>query len=338
MSRSSLDVSKVDAMSADEAAALWMLNRDRGLDLEADRRFAAWLANSSRNAAAWGRAQEAWNGFDDADDPFLDAMRRDALQARRAARPGLAWIAAAACLAIAVLGAGMVALKPWRPARVDEQTIEPSAPPDFATATGAQATYALPDGSQVTLDTGSALVVRYSADRRAVRLLHGQAYFKVVHDPARPFVTEAGGRTVTDLGTEFGVRLDGAALSVVLAGGSVSVGQPAADATAVVLKPGQRLDAAPNSAVRVSTVDMEQALAWRAGYAEFHDETLSAALAEMARYGGPPMIIVDSRIGDLRVSGRFRTGDTARFVATLSEIYLLRTRPRSDGGLDILAR
>ncbi len=70
---------------AADAAALWMVKRDRGVPLEHDAGFTAWLAASDEHAAAWRRVNTAWEGFEAGDDPLLAAMRRDALSARPAA-------------------------------------------------------------------------------------------------------------------------------------------------------------------------------------------------------------------------------------------------------------
>jgi len=44
----------------------------------------------------------------------------------------------------------------------------------------------LADGSFVSLNTDSALKVHFSAHKRAIELLKGEAYFRVSHDVLRP--------------------------------------------------------------------------------------------------------------------------------------------------------
>ncbi len=170
-----------------------------------------------------------------------------------------------------------------------------------------------------------------------MRLLRGQASFSVVHDPARPFTVDAGARTVTDLGTEFVVRMDGPSLRVTLIKGSIAVSSTSGAAPAI-LAPGQVLEASPGQADQIVSVDLDQSLAWRTGYLEFQGEPLDRAIAEMNRYGGAPAAVTDASLRGLPVSGRFRVGSPVRFAQALSELYPLRLTRRQDGGVDLARR
>jgi transmembrane sensor len=340
MSDRALDTPELTSLSADDAAALWLVRRDRGDAVEADPRFAAWLAGSAANRDAWAHAQSVWDDFDHVGgDPLLGALRRDALNARRPSRALLPLALAAACAVAIIVPLGVVGLKQITPdGGAAGPLIAKTARADFATTTGARASYTLPDGTQVMLDSHSALAIDFAHGRRAARLLYGQAWFSVAHDPAHPFVTEAGDRAITDLGTEFDLRLDGATVTVTLAKGSVSIAPAKGGGPGIHLAPGQRLEAVPGRDDVVRPADLDQTLAWQSGYLEFRDEPLGGAIAEMNRYGGPPVFLRDPTLADLRVSGRFRTGDPVRFAHALEEIYPLRTTPRDDGGLDVSKR
>jgi len=321
---------------AADAAAFWLIKRDRGVALENDPGFAAWRAASQANADAWRRATAAWDGLEAGDDPLLEAMRRDALSARPPSAGYAPWAAAAACAAIVIA----LAAVGWRSfvnaPTSNVQLVAANTPPTFVTAVGAPSTLSLPDGSQVTLDTDSALAVAYAGDHRAVRLLRGQASFSVLHDPGRPFTVDVGARTVTDLGTEFVVRLDGPSLRVTLVKGRVTVSS-APGAPPRTLAPGQELDAAPGRDDQIVAVDLTRSLAWRTGYLEFEGEPLDRAIAEMNRYGGAPAV-ADASLERLPVSGRFRVGNPVRFAQALSELYPLRLTRRHDGGVEITRR
>src|ERR1700733_6084452 len=58
---------------------------------------------------------------------------------------------------------------------------------EFATATGEQRAFELDDGSVIHLNTSSKVALRFGAQTREVRLLQGEALFRVHHDAARPF-------------------------------------------------------------------------------------------------------------------------------------------------------
>lgn len=64
----------------------------------------------------------------------------------------------------------------------------------------------LPDGSHITLNKGSVLEYRknFNQNKRTVKL-KGEAFFKVAHNPEKPFVVKAGKLSIEVVGTEFNV-------------------------------------------------------------------------------------------------------------------------------------
>lgn len=324
---------------ADEAAAMWLLRRDAGQDVERDPAFIAWLEGVPGAAGAWTHATAIWQaaGRPASDDPLLTALRRDALRARPDRRP---LMAAAAAAAVAVVAVGL-AWTEFAP-RIGTPAAQPGPPADaaatFAVAASAPNSFALPDGSRVTLNANSAIAVGYEGRSRAVRLLRGQAYFSVVHDPQRPFTVATQTRTITDLGTEFDVQLRGPAMTVTLAKGAVAVSAPPGRAPVTLSSPGQQLFAAPGQADAVTQVDLTEALSWRTGMLEFSETRLADAVSEVNRYGGAPAKVVDPAAASLPVTGQFRAGDPTRFANALAAAYPLSVRPRSDGGVDIASR
>jgi len=337
MSSAIRDMPNPNAVTPDDAAAFWLVQRDQGTALETDPRFTSWLAASQNNSRAWERAVALWEDMGAGSDPLIEAMRHDALSARRPSGHRRTWlIAAAAVILMLVIPVGWRVLRPQLQSVETKQLVPADAAATFlADATG-PSTFALPDGSLVTLNANSALAAIYSDQHRAVRLLRGEAYFSVIHNSKRPFTADAGANTILDLGTDFDVRIAGDVLSVTLVRGSLAV--TTTGNKAKTLTAGQRLDASPGQSDRVTTVDIERDLAWRTGFIEFQNETLEKAIAEINRYGGSPARIVDPEIESTRVSGRFRAGDPSRFAKALAEIYPLRATDRADGGVDIAKR
>jgi len=330
------NLSGPERMTTDDAVAFWLIQRDQGVVPNDDPRFVAWLAASPENLAAWNRAVSLWKDFDDRSDPLLEAMRRDALTARRGSASVVKWAAIAASVAIMLVG-GAVGWRIYGPATPGQ--VSPVVPldarPTFVAGADGPATFALPDGSQVTLNAKAAIAVRYDAGRRAVRLLRGQAFFRVIHDPAHPFTTDAADSVISDLGTDFDVLMRGRGVSVTLISGSVAV---ATGTGRSALQPGERLEVAPGQPDRIAAADLKEVAAWRTTYLEFHDEPLEKAIAQINRYGGAPARLTDPSIRAIRVSGRFRTGDPARFARALADILPLRIVSRPDGGVDITKR
>ncbi|HBC07401.1 MAG TPA: iron dicitrate transport regulator FecR, partial [Rhodospirillaceae bacterium] len=95
---------------------------------------------------------------------------------------------------------------------------------DHVTGAGETTTVALSDGSEVDLAADSAVKTNFTAGRRELALLRGQALFRVAKDAGRPFVVDAAGYSVTVTGTAFDVALTDRSLAVAVAHGSVRVG------------------------------------------------------------------------------------------------------------------
>ena len=216
----------------------------------------------------------------------------------------------------------------------------------YHTAPGERLAVNLDDGTQLTLNTDSRVVVAYTDTTRALTLHHGQALFEVAKDPAHPFVVTAGNRTVTALGTAFDVRYQPDRFEVTLIEGKVEVAQGLPDAQRItsnaqrdvaphgvasphpspltphVLTPGQQLlvtAAAPAPVIRPT--DTERVTSWRTGQVIFKDDPLDMAVAEINRYGGRTIVLADPALGQLRISGAFNTGNTQGFVSTLTAYF-----------------
>jgi transmembrane sensor len=102
-----------------------------------------------------------------------------------------------------------------------------------------------------------------------------------------------------------------------------------------MLHAGERLTITPDAPSLIDQPSMEAATAWRRGQAVFADLPLSAAVAELNRYGGPRILIGDPRLASLRVSGVFATNDTAEFASAISALHGLRVQ-QGDGELRIV--
>ena len=353
MSAERLSLANLEALGSTRAAALWLERLQRDNVGEEDDLFRQWLAASDANHRAWDRAQDLWDSFEEPDEEdLLQGMHREALAfpSRRTAPRWLLY-AAAASVALAVSTALLLAPRHGGP-QSEPQVAQGGAPrpdlgrfgsPDYATAVGRRASVTLADGTRLELDTDSTVDIAYANGLRLVRLVRGQAFFGVAHDPAHPFRVAAGGRVITALGTRFNIRLAGGETRVLVAEGSVGVSR-GDDPTQAQredferLGTGQQLIARPGRPDAISKADVEHGAEWRRGILQFDREPLSAAIAELNRYTGDQLIIRDPTVADLRISGTFRTGDTARFARVLSTIYPVRIVPAGNGKLEIVGQ
>lgn len=193
----------------------------------------------------------------------------------------------------------------------------------------------------MTLDTATTVQVAYSADRRDVTMLQGQAFFRVAKDKGRPFVVVAGTRRVTAVGTAFDVRMDRGRVRVSLIEGRVTVDpvQPTGLAQFVPALATQRLNAGEefmataDGTVSVAAADVERVARWQQDQVIFRDDTLEMAVAEMNRYAETPIVVEDPKIGNLRISGVFGTHGQENFLAAITTYYPLVAEHRSSGSV-----
>jgi transmembrane sensor len=270
--------------------------------------FKTWLAADPTHARAFARVTDTWDII-----PGAALLSRASVSARpRSKRMPIAIAACAALLAM------VVGLASWLPRD-----------PVYRTAVGEQQTITLADGTRITLNTDSRLVVSYDAAQRRVRLTHGEALFEVAKRPQWPFVVQAGDEQVKALGTTFVVRRDPDRLAVSLIEGRVEVTRHAAmlvpgPVDPLVLSPGERVTLHADGAVR--TLDrprVEAMTAWRRGEVMFDDVALADAVAELNRYGGTRVHVRDPALQQLRVSGVFSTRDPAEFARAIAQLHHL---------------
>lgn len=302
------------------------------------------------NALAYGAVQGSLDQARDAAPlPEVREMRSEALAAlprRSPTRPLLA-----ACLLIGgLLSIFMISTNYpgiGRPGSIHDTPNDTQLIPErYMTPVGARRDVVLADGSIMTLNTGSVAEVRYTDAERDVRLLNGQAIFRVAKNHARPFIVTAGDRRITATGTAFDVRLDGGEVKVVLIEGHVNVA-PVAPAGLERLIPslavqkmeaGEELVAVPGEAIRVSAVDVDQSTSWRRGQLVFRDERLAAVVAEVNRYSDTKIVIEDPRVANLKISGVFGVKRLENLQAALLAQYPLEAKVRSPRVIELRYR
>lgn len=209
-------------------------------------------------------------------------------------------------------------------------------PPHYETAIGEQRDVLLPDGSRITLNTDTAVTVRYADSVRRIDLERGEAVFSVKHDTQRPFEVAAGETLTRALGTEFNVdmRRDRISVSViegvvrVAAVGGAGTGEPPG---IPALTSGRTAEMRRGDGrIAETAADLNRIHAWRARRLEFSDTPLPAALAEFNRYSTAHVVIGTPELQSVRVSGVFSIGDTEAFLFSLREALGAQTLGNAD--------
>lgn len=215
----------------------------------------------------------------------------------------------------------------------------------YQTALGEQRKVTLPDGSHITLDSGTKLAVRLGAERD-VDLAFGQARFQVAHDADHPFVVRAGARLVRAVGTDYVVDHHDGDVTVSLLTGRVRVitRRPVAFWSRIlpdVHQGGSSVDLAPGEQLRGNDgmgrlvlemhVPQPAMLLWQDRKIRLDNETLGMAVTDLNRYGARKIVIADDRIAGLRISGVFPTDDPAACVEAITKILPVASHTLPNG-------
>lgn len=306
-----------DGNDIDAVAAAWVARRDREPLTGAEQAaLDAWLAADRRHAGAWARANVVYAQFDRLHALATDFDGAGVRTTSRTTAPQWSinhnrrrflWLGGA-------MAAGLAGLSLWRgPARRR-----------FVTQLGEVLRVPLEDGSVVTLNSDSVVAVAYSAARRRVKLLRGEALFDVAKDAARPFVVDALRASVTAVGTSFTVqRTPQQGVEVMVREGAVVFAPLLAGVGArpVRLAADTVATASVADAVRVRTLDasdVQRRLAWQEGMLSFDGDTLAQAAAEFARYSHTRIVIRDPSVATRRVVGRYSATDPAGFAKAVA--------------------
>jgi transmembrane sensor len=300
----------------------WLVEMRSGAVTDATRRqFEAWYRQDQAHRQAYAEAEALWGSVAQAvkgsppanlQSESIGSVRQTVASRRRSPWSGLAL---AASLLLAVLF-GRDMIQDWLLS-------------DYATAVGEQKQIQLADGSSILLNTDTALAVDWSADKRRLVLLRGQAEFKVAADAHRPFEVEAGDTAVKALGTVFDVvRRESGAVEVSVTEHAVAVRlTDKSTAAPMRVEEGQHLLYAGNGSLDTPhAANLNQLNAWKRGKLLFHDQTLADVVAELNRYSKAKIILKGQDIKQLRVSGVFPTDSLAMLDALQKSLAIRMTQ------------
>jgi len=215
-----------------------------------------------------------------------------------------------------------------------EEADEP--PFSLRTAAGERRIISLPDGSAVTLSARSAITIDFSATERRLNLIEGEAIFDVEHDPARPFVVEAGGGEVTAIGTTFNIRVaeEGAVVTVIEGRVNVSAGVRRGEARRQldqVAEAGEQIVFGSRQVARAvkveqsfitpaKPVDAPRVSEWSRGLLRFNGEPLSQVVAEVNRHSLRQIRIRDPELARTPIYGVLHIGDERGLLSIIQDL------------------
>jgi len=207
----------------------------------------------------------------------------------------------------------------------DTLAARPTFQAEYQTAVGEHKIVMLYDGTRVEMNTDTDLRIELAGNHRLAWLNRGEIYLEVAHDSKRPFIINAGVRTVTVLGTKFAVWRDGDTLVVPVVEGRVRLDDKAEAASAnPIIVTGDHVATAKGSSILVvakPSMRIQDALLWRAGMLNFTDMTLGDAVAEFNRYNHKKLVISDPSAAAIRIGGVFRATNVDAFTSLLQRAF-----------------
>ncbi|ABR89411.1 Fe2+-dicitrate sensor, membrane component [Janthinobacterium sp. Marseille] len=198
---------------------------------------------------------------------------------------------------------------------------------EIRTATGERLNFKLADGTQLELNTDTAVNVRYDSALRLVQLVRGELLITTAKDsvsPARPFMAETVAGRILALGTKFTVRQDGDISQVAVLEGAVELIPANNPGQVVRLDAGQAGSFNAEGALTPPQAISAQA-AWTEGVLIASDMRLDDFIAELKRYR-PGHLSCDPASAGLRLSGVFPLNDMQKILTSLTEVLPVRVQ------------
>lgn len=280
-----------------EQAALWVARMQSADASASDRQaFEDWLAANPAHNDAYQEMAALWGDLRNV--PLAPHHRRSGTKRT-----------ALAIICILCLG-GLSVFLSQRTGLIDRLHA------DYYTAVGETRVLTLEDGTQVSLNSDTAVETRYSEQERRVVLLRGEAFFDVAKNPQRPFIVDNNGLTAKALGTQYAVRSRNGTLPQEV---QVEEGEVQVETSSGItrLRAGDVVTLDAHGAAVVSRQDVATNTAWREGKLVFSGQSLRQALNILAQYRHGRIIILDETAARLSVSGIFDLRDTDQALRIL---------------------
>lgn len=212
----------------------------------------------------------------------------------------------------------------------------------YNTPMGKKRTVRLPDGSVVTLNGGSHILLHkgFNISNRELSLV-GEGYFVVFHNAAKPFLVHTAKITIKDVGTEFNVKayLNDKITEASLIKGLIEItikghNHLSGKSDPIILSPNKKFIfnndtpvttiepgiLKPVFTVKNITTTEDHSVAetdWTQNKLTFVDEPLSEIAPQMERWYGVKVVIANEALNQLHFTATFDHGDIIQVLKAL---------------------
>lgn len=299
----------IDPLILGEAAD-WLVQLQSGAATEADHRaIQLWRDRSPQHAQAWLRAEALLGDLRAVPGNVVsDTFQRLNTSKRTGRRQALHRLGLFLLAGPAVWTASREL--PWQRWGADQRT-----------AIGEQKKLTLPDGTQLLINTNSALNIAFNARERRMNLLEGEVLIITAKDHARAFIVETRHGTARALGTRFTVRITEERSHVAVTEGAVEM-LPFHGTHNLILKAGEQGAFSNNATGSARPLDAA-ALTWEHGMLVARNMRLADLLTEFGRYR-PGVLRCHDEVANLTVSGAFPLKDTDASLRLLQDTLPIR--------------
>jgi transmembrane sensor len=293
--------------------------------------FKRWRAQSPAHAQAWAQAGSDWRDVEQIGLAYqaLHPARSSARgSVRNSARTHGVQLGRRLFLgsALSATGAAAFAAIAYPPMGLWPSWSELHA--DYHTGTGEQRVVDLPGVAELTLNTQTSLSVPAATGAIRIALLSGEAALQN-HGNKRIELMAGVGRIRFYKSIE--VRRVDDRVHLRCLDGEAQLQHPL---HTVALQAGQKISYRREAVEAVGRFDAATVSAWRQGMVEFNDTPLPEAVAEINRYRPGWLVLVNDRLADRRLSGRFRIGALDEAVTQIQTLF--NTGVRTVGGVVLL--
>jgi transmembrane sensor len=291
-----------------EAAASWFVQFQSDAPTQVEQAaWRQWMESDPAHRVAWQQMEQLQRSLGSMPAPLTRRALSKPQQRRQVLK-----------LMLAVAGTGYLG---WG---IQQHTALKNVMADYRTPVGRRQHVEIADGSQIELNTASAIDVMFDGQQRLIRLRDGEILIRTgkLGDP-RPFYVETQQGRIQALGTRFSVRQLEHTTQVGVLEDQVSI-VTAANGVPRLLSAGQGAEFSSN-AVSPARVYPQTAAAWVDGQLIVLNEPLGNVIHELARYR-PGVIQCNEQVAKLRVSGAFRLDATDAVLANLQATLPIQVR------------
>ncbi len=288
----------------------------------------AWRHAAADHEHVWQRLQALEQEFERAPKGPATLMRETLERARTRARNSgiklLSLVAVGLCLSWLV--SGHHDLRHWQA--------------DYVTASGEQRTVILADGSELRLNTATAVAVDFTDQQRIIELLAGEIFISTGKDAGtntpRPLIVRTQQARLRPIGTRFLVRQEPTHTRLHVVDGAVAITPNTTRGNDSIARAGQTFHINDLRAEQVTDQPLD-AGAWLDGALSVKQMRLADFLDELGRYH-TGWLRCDPAVAELRISGVFQLDDTHRALRALEETLPVKVESFTGYWITVTAR